>query len=393
MNNLKSIKDLKNDVDIVEYVSKFISLKKRGANFVACCPFHGEESPSFSVSPAKQVFKCFGCGVGGDLFDFAEKIENISNVDAINKIRAFDGSEVPASKSEYPSYAAKNYQKPKQEIKPLKTDEEISKKLYGISQAILKNNKDIKIFKSIKLDIDDVIKYEIQIDPAFQKLLEKKSFYIDKKLFKRLTYILDNCLAYDSFFKCPAIIIKDHKNKVVDIAKYRPNKPDSFESFSNPKYMYVKEEDKLKERGENFLYPFSIENDRLIKKNSFFFIGEGIKNALVALIYGIPFISLESVSNGINETLKEYIKELAKTKKIIGAFDGDGDDKNKTNERKGKYAHDKTKEILDLNFDNIFKFDSNIDFADYLKNETDLIDFEAKFEELFISKVNFYDNH
>jgi DNA primase len=56
--------------DIVEVVGEFVNLKKRGANMIACCPFHGEKTPSFSVSPAKGIYKCFGCGKGGDALRF-----------------------------------------------------------------------------------------------------------------------------------------------------------------------------------------------------------------------------------------------------------------------------------------------------------------------------------
>ncbi|MBO5873941.1 MAG: DNA primase, partial [Rikenellaceae bacterium] len=52
--------------NIVEVVSDFVTLKKRGVNYIACCPFHNEKTPSFVVSPAKGVFKCFGCGKAGN---------------------------------------------------------------------------------------------------------------------------------------------------------------------------------------------------------------------------------------------------------------------------------------------------------------------------------------
>lgn len=69
--------ELKERVDIVEVISRKVKLKKRGINYFGLCPFHDEKTPSFSVSSSKQFFHCFGCGIGGDVFDFVEKIEGV----------------------------------------------------------------------------------------------------------------------------------------------------------------------------------------------------------------------------------------------------------------------------------------------------------------------------
>ena len=81
-----SIENLKNHLDIVDVVSQFIELKKSGANFKACCPFHGEETPSFVVSPQKQIYHCFGCGVGGDSIKFVMEYEKLSYPEALEKL-------------------------------------------------------------------------------------------------------------------------------------------------------------------------------------------------------------------------------------------------------------------------------------------------------------------
>ena len=83
-----SIENLKNQIDIVDIVSSFIELKKSGANFKACCPFHGEDTPSFTVSPAKQIYHCFGCSNGGDAIKFVMEYEKVTYPEAIEKIAA-----------------------------------------------------------------------------------------------------------------------------------------------------------------------------------------------------------------------------------------------------------------------------------------------------------------
>ena len=71
------IEEIKNRNDIVDVISGYVALKRSGRSFFGLCPFHNEKSPSFAVSPDKQIFHCFGCGVGGNVFHFISKIENI----------------------------------------------------------------------------------------------------------------------------------------------------------------------------------------------------------------------------------------------------------------------------------------------------------------------------
>ena len=81
--------------DIVEVISNYVSLKKRGQNYWGCCPFHGEKTPSFAVNPAKNMFYCFGCHEGGDIFKFIMKIENCGFVDALKLLAGKYGIPVP----------------------------------------------------------------------------------------------------------------------------------------------------------------------------------------------------------------------------------------------------------------------------------------------------------
>lgn len=79
---------------IEEVVGDFVSLKRRGANFVACCPFHQEKTPSFSVSPSKGIFKCFGCGKAGSVVTFIMEHEQMSYVEALKYLGHKYGIEV-----------------------------------------------------------------------------------------------------------------------------------------------------------------------------------------------------------------------------------------------------------------------------------------------------------
>ena len=74
--------------DIVDIISQYVHLKRSGRNYFGLCPFHNEKSPSFSVSPDKQIFHCFGCGVGGNVYTFLSKIENMSFIEAVQNLAA-----------------------------------------------------------------------------------------------------------------------------------------------------------------------------------------------------------------------------------------------------------------------------------------------------------------
>jgi len=89
------IDDLKRQADIVRIVQDYVSLKKKGANWMACCPFHKEKTASFSVSPAKEIFYCFGCHKGGNVFNFVMEMERIAFPEAIKIVAEKTGVPLP----------------------------------------------------------------------------------------------------------------------------------------------------------------------------------------------------------------------------------------------------------------------------------------------------------
>ena len=80
------IKAIRQQADIVDVMSRYITLEKKGKDYKAICPFHDDHDPSLSISTDKQIFKCFVCGTGGNVFTFVQKIENISFLEAVCKV-------------------------------------------------------------------------------------------------------------------------------------------------------------------------------------------------------------------------------------------------------------------------------------------------------------------
>lgn len=99
------VEEVRQKNDIVDVVSGYVRIKQKGANYVGLCPFHNEKTGSFSVSPSRQIFKCFGCGIGGNVFTFVMQYENYTFVEAMKMLAERAGIKLP--EAEYDENAKK----------------------------------------------------------------------------------------------------------------------------------------------------------------------------------------------------------------------------------------------------------------------------------------------
>lgn len=90
------INEVKQSNDIVDVLSQYMHLKRSGRNFFGLCPFHNEKSPSFSVSPDKQIFHCFGCNVGGNVITFVSKIEGLNFIETVQMLAERANIQLPS---------------------------------------------------------------------------------------------------------------------------------------------------------------------------------------------------------------------------------------------------------------------------------------------------------
>jgi len=102
---------VKNQADIVRVIGEYVRLKKSGQNFTGLCPFHGEKTPSFAVHPVKQIFHCFGCGKGGDVFSFVMEVEKCPFPEAVKIVAEKCGIPVPRPKERTPEERRENQQR------------------------------------------------------------------------------------------------------------------------------------------------------------------------------------------------------------------------------------------------------------------------------------------
>ena len=89
------MEEIKQKNSVIDVISNYVTLKRAGSNYTGLCPFHNEKTPSFMASDAKQIFHCFGCGVGGDVVTFIRRIENLEYVDALKFLAKRSGVTIP----------------------------------------------------------------------------------------------------------------------------------------------------------------------------------------------------------------------------------------------------------------------------------------------------------
>jgi DNA primase len=102
---------VKQQADIVRVIGEYLRLKKSGQNFTGLCPFHAEKSPSFAVHPTKQIYHCFGCGVGGDVFKFVMEMDKVAFPEAIRIVAEKCGIAIPRPKASSPEERKENQQR------------------------------------------------------------------------------------------------------------------------------------------------------------------------------------------------------------------------------------------------------------------------------------------
>lgn len=176
MNEVEQIKD---SIDIVEFVRQYVELHKAGANWRGLCPFHSEKTPSFMVSADKQIFKCFGCSEGGDVFEFLMKIENLTFPEALQMLADKSGVQLPQR-----SKPPKEYAKEKDVKSAIFKINDLSSKVFT---KILVDHKSADIAREYllkrKIDSEIIKKFSIGYIPngaILSKFLTKRGFNQEK---------------------------------------------------------------------------------------------------------------------------------------------------------------------------------------------------------------------
>jgi len=206
------IEEVKNANDIIDVIGSYVNLKKSGRNFTGLCPFHREKTPSFIASPDKQIFHCFGCGVGGSVISFISKVENLNFKESIEFL-AERASIILPSRNSSQEESRKQFLRGRVfEINQLAA-QIYHKNLYNSNSKIAQ-----EYIKKRKLDNNTLksflIGYALNFDELY-KFLVSKGFTQEEILASRLVNKNDNNKFIDSFRKRVMFPICDVRGKVI----------------------------------------------------------------------------------------------------------------------------------------------------------------------------------
>ncbi|MCA9372280.1 DNA primase [Candidatus Woesebacteria bacterium] len=274
--NVTAIKD---KIDIVDYIGQFVSLKKAGRNFKAVCPFHDEKTPSFVVSPERQIWRCFGaCGEGGDLISFVMKWEGITFYEALKELAPIAGVQLSNVQFEDKQWKQKE---------SLYTINEYTMKFY---QYLLNETEKGKHAKQYLLDRginDKIIKtFELGYAPAswhsLTKFLEKRKFTEPQIITAGVSIKSKNGRIYDRFRNRIIFPIRDARTNIIGFSG-RLLKDDP----KSPKYINSPETAVYQKRKS--LFGIHLAKEAIRKQNNVY-IAEGEFDMITPYQHGISNI-------------------------------------------------------------------------------------------------------
>ena len=293
------INEIRNKTDIVDVVSRYVNLTKKGKNYIGVCPFHDDHSPSMSVSPEKQIFTCFSCGATGNVFTFVSDFEKISFSDAVRLLGEKAGISIGNN-----TYIGNS-----------KRDEyfdiyDNANKFYQNSLFTNLGKNAIQYLKNRNIDRDTIKKFGIGL--SVQKLsltdyLKNKNYSIDKLIDVGLT----NDNGNDIFINRIMFPIYDLAGNPVAFSGRIYNTKDT------SKYINTKETDKFK-KGK-ILYNYHIAKEHLKKNDSVIMMG-GQMDVIRASTIGVNNC-IATMGTALTRDHKSIIKNM--TNNVILCFDGD----------------------------------------------------------------------
>ncbi len=303
------IQDLLNRVDIVDVVDKSVPLKKAGANYQACCPFHNEKSPSFTVSPTKQFYHCFGCGAHGTAIGFLMEHNGMSFVESIHELAKSVGMIVP---QEERSPAERDAQRAQQKI-ALSLQEVLQQAANYYKAELKKSPRAIDYLKARGLSGEVAKKFQIGYAPAgWQNLQSVFPQYDNEALaIAGLVVTNDEGRRYDRFRDRIMFPIHNQKGEVIGFGGRVINPEDT------PKY-YNSPETPLFQKGHELYGLFQAR--RAIRDAGRVLVVEGYMDVVALAQYGIEYAV---AALGTATTPFHITKLMRQTDEIVFCFDGD----------------------------------------------------------------------
>ncbi len=206
------IEEVRSRNDIVDVISSYVRLQKKGGTYFGLCPFHNEKSPSFSVTPAKQMYYCFGCGQGGNVFTFMMKYENYSFTEAVQNLAEKAGVNLPVGE-----YTAEEKRKADLKMQLLQINNEAARYFY----RLLKSEKGARAYEYLKnrgLSDETITKFGLGYSSNYKDDLYrfiKAKGYTDDVLKESGLFTFSEKGVYDKFSNRVMFPIMDINNRVI----------------------------------------------------------------------------------------------------------------------------------------------------------------------------------
>lgn len=298
------IQELLNRVDIVDVVDRSVPLKKAGANYSACCPFHNEKSPSFTVSPTKQFYHCFGCGAHGSAIGFLMEYQGISFVEAVEELARSVGMIVPQETRDTDRPAQKTV---------VGLQETLQQAAVFYKAELKKSQRAIDYLKNRGLSGQIAAKFQIGYAPAGWQNLQSIFPNYDSEALTTAGLVVQNEQGrrYDRFRDRIMFPIHDQKGQVIGFGGRVINPEDT------PKY-YNSPETPLFQKGHE-LYGLFIAR-RAIREAGRALVVEGYMDVVALAQYGIEYAV---AALGTSTTPYHITKLMRQADEIVFCFDGD----------------------------------------------------------------------
>lgn len=298
------IQELLNRIDVVDVIDKSVPLKKAGANYSACCPFHNEKSPSFTVSPTKQFYHCFGCGAHGTAIGFLMEYQGLSFVEAVHELAKMVGMIVPQE--------TRDSSKPVQKAVPglLETLQQAAN--YYKSE-LKKSPRAIEYLKGRGLSGQVAAKFQIGYAPQGWQNLQSVFPHYDAEVLQIAGLVVENEQGkrYDRFRDRIMFPIHDQKGQVIGFGGRIINPEDT------PKY-YNSPETPVFQKGHELYGLFMAR--RAIRDAGRALVVEGYMDVVALAQYGIEYAV---AALGTATTPYHITKLMRQTDEVVFCFDGD----------------------------------------------------------------------
>ena len=297
--------EIRSSNDIVDIISQYVVLKRSGRNFFGLCPFHKEKSPSFSVSPDKQIFHCFGCGKGGNVFHFISQIENVNFVESVGILAERAGIMLPTSDNDEDNQK----QKLKSRIYEINS---IAAQFYHENLYKPTSKQAQEYVKKRKLDNKTLKEYSIGYAGNYDELykeLVKKGYTEQEMLASSMILKNNNGQFLDRFRKRFMIPIKDVRERVIAFGG-------RVLDDSKPKYINSPE-NIVYSKGRN-LFGLNVAKKNKMEK---IIVVEGYMDAISLYQRGITNV-VASLGTALTEHQGRLLGKYAK--QIIIGYDADG---------------------------------------------------------------------